>query len=107
MGAAADAEDGTEKHPVTPGVLKPAHELYGAMPLECGNASEALAAFEATSKKEPNRLGAYMGAARAARQSGDAGKARKYFAKVVQIAGGADESRTEISEARLFLAKGP
>ena len=31
MSAAADAEDQTEKHPVTPGVPKPARELYGEM----------------------------------------------------------------------------
>jgi hypothetical protein len=57
MSAAADAEDKTEKHPVTPGVPKPARELYGVMLLENGNAKEALTAFEATLKKEPNRLG--------------------------------------------------
>ena len=53
MSAAADAEDKTEKHPVTPGVPKPARELYGVMLLERGMAQEALAAFEATLKKEP------------------------------------------------------
>ena len=37
MSAAADAEDKTEKHPVTPGVPKPARELYGVMLLERGN----------------------------------------------------------------------
>ena len=56
MSAAADAEDKTEKHPVTPGVPKPARELYGVMLLERGMAKDALAAFEATLKKEPNRL---------------------------------------------------
>ena len=59
MSAAADAEDKTEKHPVTPGVPKPARELYGVMLLERGLAKEALVAFEATLQKEPNRLGAY------------------------------------------------
>jgi hypothetical protein len=34
--AAADAEDKTEKHPVTPGVPTPARELYGTMLLERG-----------------------------------------------------------------------
>ena len=34
MSAAADAEDKTEKHPVTPGVPKPAREFYGVMLLE-------------------------------------------------------------------------
>src|SRR6266568_6729387 len=65
MSAAADAEDKTEKHPVTPGVPKPARELYGVMLLESGKASDALTAFEATLKKEPNRLGAYAGPASA------------------------------------------
>ena len=68
MSAAADAEDKTEKHPVTPGVPKPARELYGVMLLERGMAKEALAAFEATLKKEPNRLGAYAGAAEGRRK---------------------------------------
>ena len=71
MNAAADAEDKTEKHPVTPGALKPARELYGVMLLESGNAKDALVAFEATLKKEPNRLGAYVGAAKAAEKSGE------------------------------------
>src|SRR5262249_28270094 len=51
MRAAADAEDRTEKSPVTPGPLAPARELYGAMLLDDGKAPEALAAFEATLKK--------------------------------------------------------
>src|SRR5687767_14437291 len=36
MSVAADAEDKTEKNPVTPGVTKPARELYGVMLLERG-----------------------------------------------------------------------
>jgi hypothetical protein len=103
MSAAADAEDKTEKHPVTPGVPKPARELYGVMLLERGMAKEALAAFEATLKKEPNRLGAYVGAAKAAEKSGDSVKARTYYERVVAIAGGADNSRTEVADARAHL----
>ena len=105
MSAAADAEDKTEKHPVTPGVPTPARELYGTMLLERGMAKEALAAFEATVKKEPNRLGAYVGAAKAAEKSGDAAKARQYYAKVVAIAQGSDGSRAEVADARAFMAK--
>ena len=105
MNAAADAEDKTEKHPVTPGVPKPARELYGEMLLESGMAKEALAAFEATLKKEPNRLGATVGAARAAEKAGDTAKARDYYGKVVAIAGEADKTRTEVNDARVFLAK--
>jgi hypothetical protein len=105
MSAAADAEDATEKHPVTPGVPKPARELYGVMLLERGKPAEALAAFEATLKKEPNRLGAYVGAAKAAELSGNTEKAREYYGKVVAIAADADKTRTDVSEARAFLAK--
>src|SRR5205085_2835383 len=40
LSAAADAEDKTEKHPVTPGPLAPARELYAQMLLEQGKAKE-------------------------------------------------------------------
>jgi len=105
MSAAADAEDKTEKHPVTPGVPKPARELYGIMLLESGSAKDALVAFEATLKKEPNRLGAYVGAAKAAEKAGEPAKAQEYYSKVVAIADAADNSRTEVADARAFLAK--
>ena len=105
MSAAADAEDKTEKHPVTPGAPKPTRELYGVMLLESGNAKDALVAFETTLKKEPNRLGAYVGAAKAAEKSGEFAKAQEYYSKVVAIADAADNSRTEVADARAFLAK--
>ena len=105
MSAAADAEDKTEKHPVTPGVPKPARELYGVMLLESGKPGEALAAFEATLKKEPNRLGAYAGAAKAAEKAGENAKAQEYYRKVLTIAGDADKSRAEVGDARAFLMK--
>jgi tetratricopeptide (TPR) repeat protein len=105
MSAAADAEDKTEKHPVTPGVPKPARELYGVMLLESGNAKDALVAFEGTLMKEPNRLGAYVGTAKAAEKSGKSAKAREYYTKVVAIADAADDTRTDVTDARAFLAK--
>ena len=107
MAAAADAEDATEKHPVTPGVLKPARELYGVMLLEQDKSREALVAFEATLKKEPNRLAATAGAAKAAEKSGDPAAARMYFGQVVAIADGADKSRSDVNDARVYLAKKP
>jgi tetratricopeptide (TPR) repeat protein len=105
MSKAADAEDRTEKHPVTPGVPKPARELYGEMLLDSGKPAEALVAFEATLQKEPNRLGATSGAARAAEKAGDNARAQEYYKKVVAIAGEADASRTEVSEARAYLTR--
>src|SRR3954471_18981763 len=105
MSAAADAEDKTEKHPVTPGVPKTARELYGAMLLESGKPAEALAAFEATLSKEPNRLGATVGAAKAAEKAGDKTRAREYYQKILSIADQADDSRTEVADARAYLSK--
>jgi Tfp pilus assembly protein PilF len=105
MAAAADAEDKTEKATVTPGPLVPARELYGVMLLESGLARDALGAFEATLNKEPNRLGAYLGAARAADKAGDADKARGYYAKAVAMTAHADPVRAEIAQARAVTAQ--
>jgi hypothetical protein len=104
MSAAADREDKTEKHPVTPGPLAPARELYGAMLLERGMAKDALATFEATLNKEPRRLGATLGAAKAAEALGDAAQAKQYYAAVVALAENADPVRPDIVAARAFVA---
>jgi hypothetical protein len=105
LGAAADAEDRTDKHPVTPGPLAPARELLATMLLERGKAAQALVAFEAVLKKEPNRLGATLGAARAAELAGDDGKAKAHWAKVAELSAEADADRPEAAEARAHLAK--
>jgi hypothetical protein len=105
MAAAAAAEDKTEKAPVTPGPIVPARELYGAMLLGRGQPKDALAAFEATLKKEPHRLGATLGAAKAAEQLGDAAKAREYYAAAVALGETAEPVRPEIAAARAFVAR--
>jgi Tfp pilus assembly protein PilF len=105
MADAADAEDKTEKSPVTPGPLAPARELYGAMLLDHGMAKEALAAFELTLKKEPHRLGATLGAAKSAEKAGESDKARKYYADAVALTENADPVRDDIAHARAFAAK--
>jgi tetratricopeptide (TPR) repeat protein len=103
LSAAADAEDKTDKSPVTPGPLAPARELLGQMLLERGMAREALAAFEASKAKEPNRFHGYAGAALAAAKLGDKALARANYEKLVALAG-ADADRREISAARQYLA---
>jgi len=103
MSAAADAEDKSEKHPVTPGSLTPARELYGTMLLDRGMAQEALAAFEATLKKEPKRFHAIAGAAQAAERLGDKAKAKNYYQELVAMADGAEPVRPELTAARKFV----
>ena len=104
MRAAADAEDKTEKHAVTPGPLAPARELYGEMLLERGMAKEALAAFEATKAKEPNRFRGFLGAAIAAEKLGDKAKAKENYQQLVTLAANADAERAEIAAAKKYLA---
>jgi hypothetical protein len=75
------------------------------MLLERGLAKEALAAFEATLKKEPHRLGAELGAGAAAQQAGDADKARAHYAAAVALTENADPVRPQIAQARGFVEK--
>jgi tetratricopeptide (TPR) repeat protein len=102
--AAADAEDKTEKHAVTPGPLAPARELYGYMLLDRGMAKEALAAFEATKTKEPNRFHGFAGAAQAAEKLGDKATAKANYDKLLALTAGADGERPELAAARAFVA---
>jgi hypothetical protein len=98
---AADAEDRTEKAAVTPGPLAPAREQLGEMLLEFGDNRGALAAFETTLTREPNRFRATYGAARAAARAGDSTAARKHFAELIRICARADEpGRAALQEAR-------
>jgi tetratricopeptide (TPR) repeat protein len=102
--AAAEAEAGTEKNVVTPGPLAPARELYAEMLLACGRAPEALASFETTLDREPNRYRALSGAASAAVAAGDAAMARQYYQRLVALTTSADSDRAEVAAAKQFLA---
>jgi hypothetical protein len=103
LSAAADAEDATDKSAISPGPLAPARELLGFMLLEAGKSKEALAAFEATMKKEPNRFGGLSGGARAAAAAGDRAKATAYYKKLLDIAKDADTERPELQQAKKYL----
>jgi tetratricopeptide (TPR) repeat protein len=102
MRKAAELEDTSEKAPVSPGRLLPARELLGELLLEAGRAGEALAAFEASAVRDPNRFRGYYGAALAAQRSGDMTKARAYFAKLSALAAKGDP-RPELEKARVAM----
>lgn len=101
--AAADAEDATDKSAVSPGPIAPARELLGEMLLDAGRAAEALLAFEATMKKEPNRFRGFYGAGRAAEAAGDRAKARGYYKQLLDMTKEADSARPELAHARKFI----
>src|SRR5213596_3108117 len=64
MRSSADLEDSTEKHPVTPGSIKPARELLGEMLLQAAQPGQALKEFEASQRTDPDRFNGIYGAAR-------------------------------------------
>jgi tetratricopeptide (TPR) repeat protein len=100
MRAAADLDDATEKHPVTPGAILPAREQLGEMLLELNRPKEALAEYEGSLKRAPRRLVGLYGAARSAKLAGDAIKASRYYAELVDVTKASDGTRAEIKEAR-------
>jgi tetratricopeptide (TPR) repeat protein len=103
MRRAADLEDKSEKHIVTPARLLPARELLGDMLLELKRPADALKEYEASQVREPNRLRGYYGAGLAASQAGNQAKARQHFGKLVELAG-KGEPRPELARARALLA---
>jgi predicted TPR repeat methyltransferase len=100
MSAAADLDDATEKHPVTPGAILPAREQLGELLIEAGNTPAALTAYEASLKRAPRRLAGLFGAARAARLAGDETKAARYYRELAQVTKNSDGNRAEVREAR-------
>jgi tetratricopeptide (TPR) repeat protein len=106
MRSAADIEDKHEKHIVTPGRLLPARELLGEMLVELKHPADALQEFETSYTREPERFRGLYGAAQAAAQSGDKVKAKRYFARLVEIAD-QGTARPELAQARTFLAANP
>jgi hypothetical protein len=105
MREAADAEDATDKAPISPGPLAPARELLGDMLLEAGQSKEALAAFEATMMKEPNRFRAVAGAMRAAEAAGDRPTAATHARELLEIAKSADSDRPDLERARQLTGR--
>lgn len=103
MRQAAEREDATDKHPVTPGPLFPAREQLAEMLLIMDRPAEAQQAYEAVQRTEPRRLRAVHGAARAAEQAGARDDARRHYTALLEIAPNADAGLAEIAQARAFL----
>ena len=101
--AAADSEEVTDKHPVTPAELLPARELEGDMLLMVGRYAEARAAYKATLARERNRARSLFGMARAAELAGDRNAAAASYQEFLQLMAKADRSRPEPAVAREFV----
>ncbi|HET9824847.1 MAG TPA: hypothetical protein VFP87_05905 [Chitinophagaceae bacterium] len=106
MKSAADMEDAMAKHPVTPGEVVPARELFGEMLLETDKPALALASFETDLETRPNRFNALYGAAMSAESAGNKGKATTYFKKLLQMCDSKNCRRPEVEKAKSFLSRG-
>ena len=93
MRSAADLEDSTDKHPVTPGAILPAREQLADLLVETGKPAAALVEYEASLKVSPARLNSYLGAAQAAKRAGQADQARMYKDRLLTMCGGSVPDR--------------
>ena len=104
MRAAADLEDGSEKHVSMENRLYPMRELLADMLLANGDAATALKEYETAMKNTPNRLRGWYGAAKAATALGDGQKIVAYTRSLAQLTRDSDGARPEVREARQMVA---
>jgi hypothetical protein len=100
---AADLEDATEKHPVTPGMILPAREILADLLMEGGDAKGALAEYEKVLGPVPGRYRSLAGAAAAADAAKDTTRAARHRRALAAQCAKADPPRAEVAKARAFL----
>src|SRR4030095_8014846 len=100
MQLAAEMEDKTEKHPVTPGEVLPARELLGDMLLEMNKPEKALEAYKVNLKNRPNRFNSLYGAGLAAEKMGDSKTAKSYYQQLSSVVGNAKSDRIELTKIK-------
>lgn len=85
MSLAAEMEDKTEKHPVTPGEVLPARELLGDLYLALKQPDKALEAYQADLEKHPNRYNGLNGASQSAALCGQKDLADYYSKQLAAV----------------------
>ena len=97
---AADTEDVTEKHPITPGELLPARELEADLHFALKHYPQARAAYLATLERERGRARSLFGAARSAELTGEKASATQGYRTFLEQMRGSDGQREELAVAR-------
>jgi tetratricopeptide (TPR) repeat protein len=105
MKKAAELDDTSEKNVAMENKLVPIRALLGELYLAAGMAKEALAEFEASNKVMPNRFRTIAGAAAAARATDSVDAAKRYYRALTALAVAGDGGRSELSEAKTYLAQ--
>lgn len=104
--AAADREDAVDKHPVTPGEVLPARELFADMLLELGRHDEALDQYRLVLSGSPSRANALLGAGKAAAQLGIRSAALDYYRVLLNQSESGNQDRRGLREARQYVDGG-
>jgi tetratricopeptide (TPR) repeat protein len=102
---AAELEESTPKHAVTPAPTLPGYELLGDLLLEQEKPAEALVAYRRALEHYPGRFNSLLGAARAARGSGANADARRLYQQLLDVAGEGTRIAA-LDEARAFISPG-
>ena len=106
MREASALEASTPKHALTPGPTLPADELLGDLLMVQGQHQQALASYQRSLAAYPRRFNSLFGAARAARESGDAALARTYYGQLLDVAPKGSR-RSALAEAQRYLREHP
>jgi tetratricopeptide (TPR) repeat protein len=88
--------------PVYP--LKPSHELYGEILARAGRDKEAVAEFQTSLARTPNRTASLLGLARSASSAGDQETATSAYETLRRILSEADADVVFLAEVREFRA---
>ena len=102
--AAADLEDVTQKHPVTPGAVLPGRELLGDLLLALDRPTEAARAYRQALRQAPGRARSIFGMAKAEQQADDSAAARTAYRQYLELMAHGDGDRPELAVARSALA---
>ena len=104
MRGAAEAEEASDKHPVTPGNVVPSRELLGEMLLALDKPAAAQAEFDRSLRRDPNRLRGLTGAMRAAQAAGNRAAVREYQVKLQALTAQRDTQRPDAALIARTLA---
>jgi tetratricopeptide (TPR) repeat protein len=97
--SAADLEDSTDKHPVTPGSILPAREQLADLLSETGRPAAALAEYQRSLRSAPARFNSYAGAAQAAERAGKKKEAKAFRERLAAMCGGTLPARFTLAKA--------
>ncbi|MES2374054.1 MAG: hypothetical protein V4557_15845 [Bacteroidota bacterium] len=105
MKLAANMEDSTEKHPVTPGEVIPARELLADMFFDLGYYEDALLCYETVLQKSPNRFNSLYGAGRSAEKLVNTQKTNLYYKQLLSLKDSTNAKKPELLAIAKFFSQ--